>query len=121
MTKLNQELLEMIRNSDGHLTAEQAFLMAKEKNIKVSMASVYRILTKLNEEGYISKFTNQDKVDVFDKTTEDHEHLVCTKCGKVSDLHIKDFKKILIDECGVKNFDSYNLCINYICDECKKK
>ena len=60
------------------------------------------------------------KLDVFDKTLVDHEHLVCSKCGKIMDIHIKDLKKKLAKETGVE-IDNYELIINYVCDDCKKK
>lgn len=120
MTNLNQSILEMVRNSEGHLTAEEAFLLAKKKKIDVSMASIYRILGKLADDGLIRRFSVSGGADVFDKTLDEHEHLICSKCGKVKDIHIKDLKKKLIKEVGVEISD-YELSINYICDDCKKK
>lgn len=120
MTNLNQNILQMIRNSEGHLTAEEAFLLAKKKKIDVSMASIYRILGKLADEGLISRFSVAGKPDVFDKTLDEHEHLVCSKCGKVKDIHISDLKKKLVKEIGVEISD-YELTINYVCEDCTKK
>ena len=120
MTNLNQNILQMIRNSEGHLTAEEAFLLAKKKKIDVSIASIYRILAKLADDGLISRFSVAGKPDVFDKTLDEHEHLICSKCGRVKDIHIKDLKKKLVKEVGVEISD-YELSINYICDDCKKK
>ena len=120
MTNLNQNILQMIRNSEGHLTAEEAFLLAKKKKIDVSIASIYRILAKLADDGLISRFSVAGKPDVFDKTLEKHEHLVCSKCGRVTDIHISDLKKKLVKETGVE-IDDYELTINYVCSRCKKK
>lgn len=120
MTNLNQSILEMVRNSEGHLTAEEAFLLAKKKKIDVSMASIYRILGKLADDGLIRRFSVSGGADVFDKTLDEHEHLICSKCGKVKDIHIKDLKKKLVKEVGVKISD-YELSINYICEDCEKK
>lgn len=120
MTNLNQNILNMIRNSEGHLTAEEAFLLAKKNKINISMASIYRILGKLADEGLIKRFSVPGKPDVFDKTLDEHEHLVCSKCGKVNDIYIKDLKNKLIKETGVE-IDNFELTINYICDECRKK
>lgn len=120
MTNLNQQILTMIQNSEGHLTAEEAFMLAKKKKINVSMASIYRILGKLADDGYIRKIKIADNPDIFDKSLFEHEHLRCSKCGKIMDAHINNFKKILIKQTGV-DIDSYELCINYVCDDCKKK
>ena len=121
MTKLNQAILDMIINSEGHLTAEEAFLLAKKKQVNVSMASIYRILSKLAEEGYIKKISIPGGADIFDKTLENHEHLVCKVCGKVKDIHIDNLNKLLTKETGLKEIDNYSLCIDYVCEDCKKK
>lgn len=120
MTDLNQKILDMVICSEGHLTAEEAFLLAKKKKIDVSVASIYRILGKLADDGYITRFSVAGRPDVFDKTLSQHEHLICSKCGKVTDIHIPDLKKSLSKQTGI-DIDSYKLSINYICDDCRKK
>lgn len=120
MTNLNQQILDMIQTSDGHLTAEEAFLLAKKRNINVSVASIYRILGKLVEEGLISKFSIAGKADVYDKTVVNHSHLKCIKCGKIVDADVKNFKKILSKQLGT-NIYSYELNMNYVCEKCAKK
>jgi len=118
--KLNEQVLELINNSEGHLSAEDAFLLAKQQGLKISFASMYRVLSKLVSEGKIRKIKNLKDVEIYDKTTCDHEHLVCSKCGKITDIKIKDFMKYLEKATG-ENIDSYDLCINYVCKRCKKK
>lgn len=120
MTKLNQKILQLIQESSGHLNATEVFLLAREKGIDVSLSSTYRILNSLYEKGYISKFVAEDKVEVYDKTLSDHSHLICEKCGKINDIHLSDFKKILCDKL---NYDitGYRLNITYICEECQRK
>ena len=120
MTNLNQRVLEMVRDSEGHLSAEDAFFLAKKKKINVSMASIYRILGKLADDGYLRRFSVAGKPDVFDKTLEEHEHLVCRKCGKVTDIHIANFKNMLKKQTGLI-IDDYDLSINYVCEKCKSK
>lgn len=121
MTKLNKQILDMLTNSDGHLTAEQTFIMAKKSGIDVSMASIYRILTKLASEGYISKIQIPGQPDVFDKTNNQHGHLRCTSCGNIMDIHLDSFDNILGKATGIKDIIGYSLCIDYICDNCKKR
>ena len=120
MTKLKQDILNLIQTSKGHVSAEEIFFMAKEVNISISMASTYRILGELADKGLIRRIKVTGEKDIFDKTLIDHGHMVCIKCGKISDVNIPNFKKIIIKETGIKDFDSYDLCINYICDDCKK-
>ena len=119
MTKLSQQILDLI-NMNGHMNAEEVFLLAKKKKINVSLASTYRILGKLAEDGLIKRITIKNKVDVFDKTIKDHGHLVCDKCGKIMDFEILHFKNIL-DKQTNSDIISYELCAHYICEDCRKK
>lgn len=119
MTNLNRRILDMIQNSDGHLSASEAFDLARSQGIDVSLSSMYRILNSLYEKGYISKFITEDKIEVYDKTLNEHGHMICEKCGKTIDVNIKNFKKILSKElkCDVT---AYKLTASYICPSCKE-
>ena len=120
MTKKQKQLLELIRKERKHLTAEEIFLLAKSSNMNISLASTYRILNVFVEEKQLRKVSNIYKQDAYDIWIDEHEHLVCSRCGKVSDIQIKDFKKILSEYINVE-IDDYDLCIHYICDDCKKE
>ena len=119
MTDLNRKILDMIQNSDGHLSASEAFDLARSQGIDVSLSSMYRILNSLYEKGYISKFITENKIEVYDKTLSEHGHMICEKCGKTADINLNNFKKVLSKElkCDVT---AYMLTISYICPSCKE-
>jgi len=121
MTNKQKQILELLRNKVGHYTAEDIFLMAKEHHINVSLASVYRILNKLADDNEIRRVSNiyEDK-DVYDAFADEHEHLICSKCGRITDIRIKDFKKVLEKEIGIE-VENFDLCVRYVCDDCKSK
>ena len=120
MTDLNRQILDMIQNSDGHLSASEAFDLARSQGIDVSLSSMYRILNSLYEKGYISKFITENKIEVYDKTLSEHGHMICEKCGKTADINLNNFKKVLSKElkCDVT---AYKLTISYICPSFKEK
>lgn len=120
MSKLEKEILNLLCGSTKHMNAEEIFLLAKDKKIKISLASTYRVLSSLVEKDLIKKIKIKGQVDVYDKTTIPHDHMICDKCGRISDITIKDFKKKLEKETGV-SINDYDLTIHYICDKCKKK
>ena len=120
MTNLNKQILELIRQSEGHLTAEEVFELANKKKINVSLSSTYRILDKFVNEGLIKRIKLENRPDIFDKTFCEHQHLVCYKCGKVKDIYIKDLKKYISKKLEDK-VESFELNISYLCDDCKKK
>ena len=63
MTKLNQKILQLIQESNGHLNATEVFLLAREKGIDVSLSSTYRILNSLYEKGYAPVWFHGKRID----------------------------------------------------------
>ena len=120
MTKLNQDILNLIMQSEGHMTAEETFFLAKKQNIRVSMASTYRILGKLADDGKIKRISVPGMADIFDKTLLEHDHMICDLCGRIRDLDLGNFKETLEKQSG-SPIISYNLSVRYICPDCMKE
>ncbi len=120
MTKLASQLLNLIQNSDKHMSAEEIFMLCKDKGVRISFASVYRNLTNLVESGDIRRVPVTGEPDRFDKTIRAHDHAFCTVCGNVVDVDVGDMEKYLSDKLGNK-IESYSLTIKFICPECREK
>ena len=119
MTKNGKLILEIIETSRDHLTADEVFIKAKEKNNKIVLATVYNNLNMLYDKGFIRKIPMQNGPDRFDRLIK-HDHLICVKCGKINDVFNKDLTPMIEKSLNTKII-SYDLQINYICNECKKK
>ena len=119
MTKNGKLILAIIEASRDHLTADEVFIKAKEKNDKIVLATVYNNLNMLYEQGLIRKIPMQNRPDRFDRLVK-HDHLICAKCGKISDAFIKDITPMIEKSLNIKIL-SYDLQINYICEDCQKK
>ena len=118
MTKNAKYILEIINDSENHLTAEQIFLLLKEKNKKAVIATVYNNLSFLYKEGFIRKVSVEGYPDRYDKMKQ-HDHLVCRRCGKLEDITLEDLKEKIQKQIGTSML-SYDLKINYICADCLK-
>ena len=111
-------ILDIINSTDGHLTAEQIYLKLKENRSKTVLATVYNNLKSLYEQDLIRKVSVEGYPDRYDKIIR-HDHLVCKRCGKLSDITLEDLTEKLKQQIGV-DIISYDLKINYICPECQK-
>lgn len=119
MTKNSRVILDMIESSTCHPTAEEVYRMAYRSGNRMSISTVYNNLSKLCEEGAIRKLSNANQADRYDKTVR-HDHLICCKCGRTTDLYLKDISSILEKEAGIP-ISSYDLKLIYECDDCKQK
>ena len=118
MTDNAKIILETINNSSDHLTAEEIFFKLKEQSYKIVLPTVYNNLNTLYREGLIRKVSIEGQPDRYDKSIK-HDHLICQKCGKISDFNFDDLTNLINEQLN-DSIISYDLKVNYICDECKK-
>ena len=119
MTKYAKLILDLVNQSTGHMTAEQLFLEMKKTEPKVVLATVYNNLNTLCREGLIRKMSIEGSPDRYDKIKK-HDHLVCQKCGTLSDINFEDLTKNLESQLG-QGILSYDLKVFYLCSKCREK
>ncbi len=120
MSKNSEAILNIIRSTDEHLTAEQIFMRVKEGLPGIALSTVYNNLNALLRSNRIRKLSVQGMTDVYDKAEIRHDHLVCDRCGELSDIVLENFTAKLERETGI-HVQSYDLNIHYICDKCQKR
>ena len=119
MTKHGKMIADVVLASYDHPTAEQIYHRIRERGESISMATVYNNLKSLVDEGVLQKLTMDGSPDRFDKPAH-HEHLICSRCGKLSDVQLGNWKRRIEEETGL-TIESYDLRISYICDDCREK
>lgn len=118
MTKNNKMILDIVNSACDHPSAEQIFERAKEQNPNVVLATVYNNLNSLVKNGLIRRISVSGKADCYDNTIR-HDHKVCINCGTISDIMIDDISSLIQDKVdGV--FLAYDLCVRYICQDCRE-
>lgn len=123
MTKQKRLILDILRNTDTHPTADWIHLQAIEEIGNISRSTVYRNLSILVESGLILKLNVGNGETRFDGRTHDHIHLVCDKCGIVIDLpaeKIRISKSRISKSTGYK-IDSVDLILHGLCPDCLKE
>lgn len=120
LTKQRKIILEIIKASSGHLTAEEIYARAKQIIPSIAIGTVYRNLGLMAEEGEIRRLPMHDKPDRYDKSAEPHEHLVCQECGEISDLFISGLQDYLKQQTGLE-ITGYDLNLKYICEKCRNR
>ncbi len=116
MSKQKDLINKIIKESMLHLTAEEIFTLARKEMPNISLGTVYRNLSVLNDEKEIRKFTN-DGTDFYDKSWNPHGHIICPCCGKIDDYNSSLITQILTKD--LNEFISYQLTISKKCNNCK--
>lgn len=79
-------ILDYLKNSREHPTAELVYEKVKEKLPSISLATVYRNLNMLAAKGEITRIDIGHEAH-FDGDTSSHLHFICKKCKKIYDKH----------------------------------
>ncbi len=80
-------VLHELQGRMDHPTAEDLYLSLREKGEEISLATVYRALRFLAEEGLVATLPLAP-ADRFDPTVNPHYHFHCLRCDRVFDLDL---------------------------------
>lgn len=122
-TKKRNDIFEEVLKTEGHFDPDELYMRLKQKGSKVSRASVYRTIPLLVEIGLIEEVERVDKHAHYERIKGDshHDHMICTKCGKVIEFFSPTLEILQDELCLRENFTKvrHTLEIYGICKECK--
>jgi Fur family ferric uptake transcriptional regulator len=122
ITKQRQVILEELKKTTSHPTADEVFLRVRQRLPKISLGTVYRNLEFLFENGVIQKLDWSGRQKRYDGNFENHYHIRCLNCERVDDVMIKPFS--IVEETFRTNTDyeirGYRLEVLGLCAICKK-
>lgn len=116
-------VLEILRDADEHLDAEAIYERARERDPRISLATVYRTLAKLKEVGLVEQryFARDHRKEYYEATgKKEHYHFTCLGCGKVIEIEtprIAQARAELSEALGLE-FTHACICFEGYCPEC---
>lgn len=122
LTKQRHSVLQVIRDSDKHLTANEVFEYARRLLPGISFATVYNSLRYLKNEGLIGEVCFGTEAARYDRNLTRHDHAICSSCGKLVDIEIPLPPALMQKAAGLCKFEtqSIELILRGLCPDCSK-
>ena len=95
VTHPRSEILDILQaNPEMHLSADEIHNKLVDNKQSIGLATVYRVLTQLEIAGLIQKNQFSDNQSSYEIKKQHHDHLICTKCGKIIEFMNDDLEKL---------------------------
>ena len=95
-TDQRQSIWDEIRNSNEHRDAEDIYLKLKERNVKVSRATVYRTIDVLVKNRLVRKMDVGEGRSLYEPRIDDehHDHMICLDTGDIIEFYNKELEDL---------------------------
>lgn len=128
-TKQKKLITDCLKGCGGvHLTVEEIYNRIRVTDEQISIATVYRNLRLLEEQGVVKKVYVADDSLAYYELSENnlphsHHHLICRSCGNIIDFEVDlldSLEKIILE---TKDFsiEDHRVVFYGICSACKNK
>lgn len=121
-SKQRELILDVLRQNPIHPTADKLYELVRPLMPSISLATVYRNLNQLVDNGSVRKISGLDGAVHYDHCVEKHYHFICSQCNKVYDVPYnvaEDLEQKLKSFTGLE-VQSTELTFKGLCSDCQK-
>ena len=124
VTQQREAIAEVVFNSSGHLSVDEIETKLREQGERIGKATIYRTLETLVKSGLVEEHDFGEGFKRYEHLfgqQQVREHLICTECGKVAEIHSPELHRVQEEAARRQGFQParYRLQIYGICAECQ--
>jgi len=119
-TRQLAQVFAALQGDHTHPFAQQIYQRVHRKLPRISLATVYRNLHSLVEEGKIRTLLLDEQGARFDPETSRHDHFVCERCGRVVDLFLRRARQLDLSSLAKQGYlvTTHSLTVHGMCQAC---
>lgn len=124
VTQQREAIAEVVFNATGHLSVEEIEVRLRDEGERIGKATIYRTLEMLVKSGLVEEHDFGEGFKRYEHLFGQkpvREHLVCTECGKVTEIHSSELVRVQEEEARRHGFlpGRYRLQIYGLCAACQ--
>ena len=121
ITKQRKAIFQALEGDTTHPTADEIFQRVKQNLPSISLATVYRNLKLLADEGIILEISTPEGPNRYDPQTHRHYHFMCKRCERVDDVELPVQRTLerRLEESTRYEVHSHELIFYGICPNCR--
>lgn len=124
-TRQLEAVLSAVRGMTDFQSAADIFTKLQLNGTPVGLATVYRNLAALAEDGILDTVKSADGTTLYREceSSEHHHHLVCRSCGKTEEFHLKGLEETLNEMGREMGFSAlrHTVELTGLCPQCSAK
>ena len=116
-------IMEIIRQGEGHLDADEIYRRARERVPRLSLSTVYRTLQMLKKLDLVEELHFDEEHHHYEvKPSAEHHHLICLGCGRVIEFHYPLSRYLKRNVPEAKGFDiaTTEVRMSGYCSKCRR-
>lgn len=119
-TAQRRAVFSYLYGNKEHPSVEMIWQHVKRMVPDVSLDSIYRILREFTVAGVVKTLESGD-MRRYDPNIVEHDHFLCTRCGRMHDFHFLDSEQAR-RECGrFGRVESIELQVRGVCRDCMSR
>jgi Fur family ferric uptake transcriptional regulator len=123
-TQQREVILEFFLSSNRHMSIEELYRKLRTKHPNIGYATICRTLKLFAGSGIAREIRIGDGQTRYEHIAvgEHHDHLVCTRCGKIAEFENKTIEKLQVDVADSLGFliENHKLELYGLCAGCRK-
>jgi Fur family peroxide stress response transcriptional regulator len=119
-TRQLEAVYEALQGDHTHPVADEIYRRVRKKLPRISLATVYRNLQRLVDDGKIRAILLGERIARYDPEVSDHDHFICERCGRVIDLFLERERQVDLTPLAQAGYvvTALNLTVYGVCQGC---